>query len=65
MAIAHILNKPFENKHLEDVTDNLDAIMFTGDAFMDKDARTKMYQLLNRWLVRLHEWEEIANAQET
>ena len=38
-----------KNKHVDDITDTLDAAVFTGDFLTDEEDRAEFAALLERW----------------
>jgi ADP-dependent phosphofructokinase/glucokinase len=54
-------------EYIEKACEEIDAAMFSGDAFMEKDERDELTNYIGRWQRKMKEWEEIAAeiAEET
>ena len=53
----------FTCRHAAKSVDELDAGLFTGDAFADPENRAALRAYMARWERRLVEWEEITADQ--
>jgi hypothetical protein len=50
--------------HFADAVDRLDAAVFSGDGLMDAENRELFKRMMERWQIKLVEWEEIATSDE-
>jgi hypothetical protein len=46
--------------YIENACEEIDAAMFSGDAFMEKEERDALTDYIGRWHRKMKEWEEIA-----
>ena len=53
--------------YIENACEEIDAAMFSGDAFIEKEERDALSNYIGRWQRQMKEWEEIAAevAEET
>jgi ADP-dependent phosphofructokinase/glucokinase len=51
--------------YIEDACDNIDAAMFSGDAFLDPEHRKELRDYMARWERKMKEWEEIEKENPT
>lgn len=52
----------FTRNYLEEACEEIDAAMFSGDSFLQKENRDELMIYINRWLKALPHQEEIANS---
>lgn len=46
--------------HFAKAVDNLDAAVFSGDGLFETDNRDLFRRMIERWHIKLAEWEELA-----
>ena len=51
--------------HIEDYCDSLDAAVFSGDQFMEVEARTRLRWFMARWEKELQSWDRIDSQFDT
>ena len=53
--------------YIKNACEEIDAAMFSGDAFIEKEERDALSNYIGRWQRQMKEWEEIAAdvAEET
>ena len=47
----------FDDPHIEKATQEIDAAMFSGDAFISPAARAELRKMMERWQRGLLEWD--------
>ena len=58
-----MIQKPSNmNEYLDDLCDSIDAAMFSGDVFFEKDAHDEMTKYLERWTKQMADIKDIAYA---
>jgi hypothetical protein len=45
--------------YIEQACEEIDAAMFSGDAFIEEEERNKLREYIGRWERKMKEWEEI------
>lgn len=51
-------------KYLEDACEQIDAAMFSGDAFLDEDHRKELTLYIERWQRELKSIDTMVNSEE-
>ena len=51
-------------KYIEDACEEIDAAMFTGDAFLDEDHRKELTEYIERWQRGLKRIDIMVNSEE-
>ena len=46
-------------KYIEQACEEIDAAMFSGDAFLEKEERESLTRYINRWQRQMKEFEEL------
>jgi hypothetical protein len=55
--------KPILRPHIENLLDNVDAAVFTGDQFFEKHARAEFRRLMARWEKELKTYDELPHEE--
>jgi len=50
-------------KYLDDLCDEIDAAMFSGDSFLKEANRKGLAEYIGRWQREMKQWKEIAAEQ--
>ena len=51
-------------KYIEDACEEIDAAMFTGDAFYDEEHRKSLLDYMERWKKEIKRLDKLVNSEE-
>lgn len=53
------MSEDFTRKYLSNACEIIDAAMFSGDSFVERENRSALMYYMARWIKKLPDWEEI------